>query len=125
MRSNYGSCDNLTSHEFPPDGPRKRFNSHVRVKPHVVQNKFSIYHRGWAPVQTQEMGLYMGQAGYIRDLASMMLQWRFQYVKMKDTSRDLRFCTSVEGPHLELPHVAGKYCPVELEQTRRGQLLPT
>ncbi|CAK9004038.1 Glyoxal reductase (GR) (Methylglyoxal reductase) [Durusdinium trenchii] len=33
----------------------KRFNSHVRVKPHVVQNKFSIYHRGWAPVQTQDV----------------------------------------------------------------------
>lgn len=27
-----------------------RFNQKVRLKPHVVQNKFSVYHRGWAPV---------------------------------------------------------------------------
>ncbi|CAE7723582.1 unnamed protein product [Symbiodinium sp. CCMP2592] len=28
----------------------KRFSGQVRIAPHVVQNKFSIYHRGWAPV---------------------------------------------------------------------------
>eukprot|EP00439_Symbiodinium_sp_Y106_P052169 s2253_g6.t6 len=28
----------------------RRFLGQVRIAPHVVQNKFSIYHRGWAPV---------------------------------------------------------------------------
>ncbi|CAJ1367658.1 unnamed protein product [Effrenium voratum] len=28
-----------------------RFSKKVRIKPQVVQNKFSVYHRGWAPVE--------------------------------------------------------------------------
>lgn len=42
-----------------------RFNAKVRVKPHVVQNKFSIYHRGWAPVEKLDVAQKLQDEGVV------------------------------------------------------------
>lgn len=42
-----------------------RFNAKVRVKPHVVQNKFSIYHRGWAPVEKFDVAQRLQDEGVV------------------------------------------------------------
>lgn len=44
----------------------QRFLGKVRIAPHVVQNKFSIYHRGWAPVDPlRDLAQAFGKEGLV------------------------------------------------------------